>query len=137
MELNNRGLFEMDDPELNEWTPEDFKWFSYIGVAVFIALLTTVAWHFFSGSAEAAEAPKPPGDRIVISGTIEDVQMFRANDDNCAVLIKFRDGRLLKTWCVNYNYSFLFHVGKYNNVILDCNGNGGIASVEYEPGITD
>jgi hypothetical protein len=128
----------MDDPTLT-LTPEERKWTARFFATLLVgSLILAMCWLFSGHGGEvSADEPKPPGKSIVISGTIEDVQMFRANDSNCAVLIKFRDGRLLKTWCVNYNYHFIFHVGKYNNVVLDCNGNGGIADVQYEPGITD
>lgn len=129
--INNEGLFGSEIEIRTGLRPVPF-FLTLVGIFG-IVVATFFCLNGMSATATADNDTKPTWQ--VISGVVKDVEMWREDDDCTSVIIKFEDGRWLKTWS-HYKQCYMLYVGDYNEVTTDAD-NGQILWIKKKTGIVD
>jgi hypothetical protein len=139
--IDNRGLFGGEIEIQTGLRPVPF-FLTLIGVfGIVVAILFGMVSCATSASAASAAASAASADNdtqsayCTISGVIKDIEMWREDDDCTSILIKFEDGRLLKTWC-HYKNALIFYAGDYNELTLLAES-GQVCGVKKKQGVVD
>lgn len=128
--INNQGFLGGEIEIQTGLRPVPF-FLTLLGIAGIVVAVVCV----FAGCTTPASADNNAQSYHTVSGVIKDIEMWREDDDCTSILIKFEDGRVLKTWC-HYKNALIFYTGDYNELML-VSETGQVCGIVKKPGIVD